>query len=84
MGKLESLHHSISEMTEDDLKTISLKDLIDVVNEENPDDAKITLENYHEALSISERGKTVVLKRKPSEIWVNNYNPHFMQGRDRQ
>ena len=34
---------------------------------------------YHDALGISERGKTVILKRKPNEMWVNNYNPHFIK-----
>ena len=71
-------------MTTEELNAVSLKDLIELVNEDNPNEAKITLDTYHEALSISERGKTVVLKRLPSEIWVNNYNPHFMQGKDRQ
>ena len=77
------LHYLSTEMKEEELVTVSLEDLIELVNEENYEGAKISLENYHDALSISERGKTVVLKRKPSEIWVNNYNPHFMQGRDR-
>ena len=71
-------------MTTEELNAVSLKDLIELVNEDNPNEAKITLDTYHEALSISERGKTVVLKRLPSEIWVNNYNLHFMQGKDRQ
>ena len=77
------LHYLSTEMKEEELVTVSLEDLIELVNEENDEGEKISLENYHNALSISERGKTVVLKRKPSEIWVNNYNPHFMQGRDR-
>ena len=34
---------------------------------------------YHKALSISERGTMVILERKPSEMWVNNYNPLFMK-----
>ena len=30
---------------------------------------------YHEALSVSERGKTVVLERTLKDRYVNNYNP---------
>ena len=34
---------------------------------------------YQEALSVSERGKTVVLKRSLKDRFVNNYNPMFLK-----
>ena len=41
-------------------------------------DLQIDNDAQHNALSISERGHTVILKRAPSEIMVNNYNKTFM------
>ena len=38
----------------------------------------IKLEDYMDALRISEKGVTIVLKRKLSEVFVNNYNPDFI------
>ena len=38
----------------------------------------IEYDDYKDALKISEKGNTVVLKRKISERFVNNYNPKFM------
>ena len=40
---------------------------------------ELTEEHYHNALSISERGKTIILKRNVNEIMVNNYNPLFIR-----
>ena len=39
---------------------------------------KIEKKDYHDALRISQRGKTIVLKRKLSERNVNNFNWHFL------
>ena len=39
---------------------------------------KIDPEEYEQALVMSERGKQVVLKRKPSECFINNYNRRFL------
>ena len=36
------------------------------------------METYHKALSISERGKVIILKRTVLERNVNNYNPFFL------
>ena len=41
--------------------------------------AVISYEDYHSALQTSKRGRTVVLKRKPSEINTNYYNPHLLK-----
>ena len=34
--------------------------------------------DYDWALTISEKGRTVILKRTLKERFVNNYNPHFI------
>ena len=39
---------------------------------------EIDKKDYHDALRISQRGKTIVLKRKLNERRVNNYNPHML------
>ena len=65
------MNHPLSEMTEEELNTLSLSDILKK--------AEVSSDDYHDALGISERGKTVILKRKPNEMWVNNYNPHFMK-----
>ena len=38
----------------------------------------ITPQDYTDALRISEKGITIILKRKISEVFVNNYNPDFL------
>ena len=60
-------------MKDDDLEKKSLDAIL------SSESVGITSEDYHWALSISTRGDMVILKRKPNEMWVNNYNPHFMR-----
>ena len=69
---LEKVKTRLEEMTKDQLEQ---KDLESILKHEK---VNVTSEAYHEALSISERGQMVILERKPSEIWVNNYNPTMM------
>ena len=76
---LKKVKKQLSDMTDEELHKSSLEKVLELVNEQLDEDEKISSDKYHEALSISERGKTVVLKRKPNEMWVNNYNPHFMK-----
>ena len=66
-------------MTEKDLETASIDTVLDLIHKDDEQEEKISSVEYHKALSISTRGKTVVLKRKPKEMWVNNFNPHFME-----
>ena len=40
--------------------------------------ASVTLDEYTEALEVSNKGNVVILKRKPSECMVNNYNGPVM------
>lgn len=60
------------EIPADELETTSLEDILD------HEDVQLSSSVYHAALSISARGATVILERKPDEIWINNYNPQFM------
>ena len=41
-------------------------------------DLGLTSDEYHAALATSDRGKQVVLKRKPNECFINNYNLRFI------
>ena len=41
------------------------------------DDMRIAA--YHYALSICECGTRAILKRDVDEIFINNYNPHWME-----
>ena len=80
---LSTVKNKLKEMTEADPEKPSSDDeKLDLENsslDEILNHLKISSDDYHNALTISERGKTVVLKRKPNEMWVNNYNPHFMK-----
>ena len=40
--------------------------------------ARVTLENYVEALKITTSGTVVILKQKPNEQNINNYNASVM------
>ena len=33
---------------------------------------------YYEALSVTKKGKMIILKRTVQEMWVNNYNPECL------
>ena len=41
-------------------------------------DLTIDKDDYEAALRMSDRGKQVVLKRKPNECFINNYNKRFI------
>ena len=69
---LEKVKAKLLEMSEKkQLENSNLESILKEVNIES--------NAYHKALSISERGTMVILERKPSEMWVNNYNPLFMK-----
>ena len=44
--------------------------------------AGVNSKNYYTALSTSISGTTVVLKRKPKDIFVNNFNPEWIKAWD--
>lgn len=41
--------------------------------------ADVTEQDYQEALGIAESGKRVVVKRNPSEVSINHYNPWILR-----
>ena len=52
---------------------------LDITLEEILNTANVSLENYIEALSISKSGRSVILKRQPSEQFVNCYSPSILK-----
>ena len=50
----------------------------DISLEEVLELAEVTTEEYMEALEVSGKGNVVVLKREPSECYINNYNGPVM------
>ena len=70
---LDKVSKKLAEMSDEDLANSSLKDIL-----EHPD-VNITKQDYHDALAISTKGSMVILKRRPNEMWVNNYNPIFLK-----
>ena len=55
----------------DSFENVTLQHLLQVSN--------ISMKDYMEALNTSKRGNTVVLKRKPTEMNINNYNPSILK-----
>jgi len=70
---------TLESLTDQDVEELGndLKKFIALVNEKQRD-INITYDSYKNALQVSEKGQTVVLKRKLSERNVNNYNPLYM------
>ena len=62
----------LESLTKEDV--IQMKDDLKTFLEKIP----ISLEEYEKALSYSSKGKAIVLKRRLSERWVNNYNAHYL------
>ena len=61
-------------------EVLDQKDLpTDITLEEILDRAHITLDDYTKSLSISKCGRSVILKRKPSEQTVNYYSPAILK-----
>ena len=49
----------------------SMKDLLN--------DAGLTEEEYITALNVAQRKTTVVMKRSPTDFFINNYNPVILK-----
>ena len=61
-------------------QVLELKDLsTDITLQEVLDRAHVTLDDYTKSLSISKCGRSVILKRKPSEQSVNFYSPAILK-----
>ena len=70
---LEKVKQKPIDLTDEELEKYNnnLKDFLEK-------ELSIDIKEYHDALRISHRGKTIILKRKLNERMVNNYNPHFL------
>ena len=64
----------LEQLTENDLKDMSIKDILKKCN--------VKEEDYYEALSSSNMGSCVVLEREPNEIYINNYNAEWLKAWD--
>ena len=61
-------------------QVLEQKDLCtDITLQEVLDRARVTLHEYTKSLSISKYGRSVILKRKPSEQSVNYYSPGILR-----
>ena len=68
---LTRVKERLEDLTEEE-KEFSLKEFLDTF------EPAITEKEYHDALSISQKGTKIILKRSLKEIFVNNYNPNFL------
>ena len=64
----------------EDLKEEKLESITDL--NEILDKAGVQYGEYHEALEVSHTGACVILRRKPKEIYINNYNPEWLKAWD--
>ena len=58
----------------DDKNSPSDISLCDLLNK-----GKISLDAYIKALKICSKGNSIVMKRSPSECWINTYNPDVLR-----
>ncbi len=56
---------------DEDFENITLEQILDQVG--------VDTKTYHKALSISEKGLVVILKRSPAELFINNYNIEWLR-----
>ena len=74
LNEMDDLFHSKVEEDQKKLKEIQEKGLDNVLFK-----AKVTRQEYDEALRVSKNGKVIILKRTVKELWVNNYNPEWIR-----
>ena len=70
-------YRKIMKKVKDALESPDLDENADLLTFLN--DAEIDYKDYMEALHVSERGRTVILKRSLKDRMVNNYNPMFLK-----
>ena len=58
------------------INKISLDDIL--IHAEIDDNLNFSRQLYYEALRVSKKGKTIILKRTVQEMWVNNYNKEWI------
>lgn len=64
-------------LNEEEVKTLN-NDLHKFIEKVHDLEQTCTYDTYKAALKVSGKGMTVVLKRDIDEMWVNNYNPHYL------
>ena len=70
-------YRKIMKKVKDELESPNLDENADLKTFLN--NAEIDYDEYKKALRISERGRTVILKRNLKDRMVNNYNPMFLK-----
>ena len=70
---LEKVKKKLTDLTDEELGKYN-NNLTEFLREE----LSIDINEYNNALRISHRGQTIILKRKLNERMVNNYHPHFL------
>ena len=71
---LEDVKEVLIKLTEDEQNSLTIDEILTR--------AKVKKNDYYEALSFSKTGITVILKRRPNEIYINNYNPEWLKAWD--
>ena len=64
------------------LENLTKEELDQITIDEVLNRAKVQKDQYYEALKVSQTGSCVVLKRKPKEMNINNYNAEWMKAWD--
>ena len=71
---LQRVKELLVELSEDELNVINEETLLAK--------AGVSKDEYYNALRHSQVGACIVLKRKPSEVYINNYNPEWIKAWD--
>ena len=80
LSKVKEVLESYDGLVSTGMTKEELLDLLeDVTLDDILDQAGVSKLSYNKALSISVKGTCVVLKRRPSEMNINNYNPEWIK-----
>ena len=77
MSKVKNVLKSYDELISS--KVMTIEELEDSSLDDILDQAGVSKVSYREALSVSVKGTSVVLKRRPCEMNINNYNPEWIK-----
>ena len=61
----------LKELSQETLETLTIKEILQK--------SKVTHKEYYNALKVSDKGITIILKREPCDVNVNNYNPEWLK-----
>ena len=71
---IEDVKKELINLTEEEQDNMNIDDILRRVN--------VKKKEYYEALSISQTGACIILKRQLNEIYINNYNPEWIKAWD--